>query len=288
MSANAAGQSRVAGPEGEVKVAGRREAASARREAASARQGAVARQGAAAPTRRERQRRETLAEIKARAMDQVAEGGAAAVSLNAIARAMGVSPAALYRYFASRDALLAELVVDAYGSLADTLREAASGADEDGGAERLATVARTYRSWALGHPNEYLLIFQTSSGSGLELAPERTVAAAQRSMDVFLTALREAGAPEGGASADEGPADEGAVGEPALSPGLAGQIQAWGQRSQVRGLAAERLYLGLLTWTRLHGLISLELGQHLAATGVDPALLYEQEVRSLLRRARLS
>jgi AcrR family transcriptional regulator len=239
-------------------------------------------------TRRERQRRETLAEIKARAMDQVAAGGAAAVSLNAIARAMGMSPAALYRYFASRDALLAELVVDAYGSLADALQEAAGGAGEDGAAERLATVARTYRSWALGHPNEYLLIFQTSSGSGLELAPERTVAAAQRSMDVFLTALREAGAPERAVSADEGSADEGPAGEPALSPELAGQIQAWGQRSRVRGLAAERLYLGLLTWTRLHGLISLELGQHLAATGVDPALLYEQEVRSLLRRARLS
>jgi hypothetical protein len=129
------------------------------------------------------------------------------------------------------------------------------------------------------------------------------VAAAQRSMDVFLAALREGGAPEGAVSADEGPADKGPAdkgpadkgpadkgpaGEPALSPELAGQIQAWGQRSRVRGLAAERLYLGLLTWTRLHGLISLELGQHLAATGVDPALLYEQEVRSLLRRARLS
>ncbi len=56
---------------------------------------------AAVPTRRERQRQETLAEIKARAMGQVAEGGAGSVSLNAIARAMGMSPAALYRYFAS-------------------------------------------------------------------------------------------------------------------------------------------------------------------------------------------
>ena len=54
-------------------------------------------------------------------MGQVAEGGAGSVSLNAIARAMGMSPAALYRYFASRDALLAELVVEAYGSLADAV-----------------------------------------------------------------------------------------------------------------------------------------------------------------------
>jgi AcrR family transcriptional regulator len=215
------------------------------------------------PTRRERQRRQTLAEIKTRAVDQVAAGGAESVSLNAIARAMGMSPAALYRYFASRDALLAELVADAYGSLADALTQAAAGA------ERLLAVAHAYRDWALANPNSYLLIFQTRSGSGLELEPERVVAAAQRSMDVILSAL-------GGAAGAE------------LGPELADQVEAWGQRSQVPGLTAGQRYLGLLAWTRLHGLISLELGQHLAATGVDPALLYEAEVQSLVRAARLS
>jgi AcrR family transcriptional regulator len=227
------------------------------------------------PTRRERQRQETLAEIKARAMDQVAEGGAAAVSLNAIARAMGMSPAALYRYFASRDALLAQLVVEAYGSLAEALQRAADRASADGAA-RLVTVAHAYRDWALDHPNSYLLIFTTSSGSGVELAPEATVTAAQRGMDVFLGAL--AGA------ADEDGVPDGAR----LSPELAGQIRAWGQRSRAPELTAGRLYLGLLAWTRLHGLISLELGHHLEATGVDPALLYDAEVQSLVQRARLS
>jgi AcrR family transcriptional regulator len=237
--------------------------------------------GTAAPTRRERQRQETLAEIKTRAMDQVAEGGAGSVSLNAIARAMGMSPAALYRYFASRDALLAELVVDAYGSLADALQRAADDAPGTGagaGAGRLAAVAHAYRDWALDHPNSYLLIFQTSSGSGLDLDPDRTVAAAQRSMDVFLSAL------DGSAAGDAGLDLAGA----GVGPELASQIRAWGKRGQTPDLPAGWLYLGLLTWTRLHGLISLELGHHLAATGVDPALLYETEVQSLLQRARLS
>jgi AcrR family transcriptional regulator len=227
------------------------------------------------PTRRERQRQETRAEIKARAMDQVAEGGAAAVSLNAIARAMGMSPAALYRYFASRDALLAELVVEAYGSLAEALQRAADGVAADGasagGAAGLVAVAHAYRDWALAHPNSYLLIFATSSGSGIELAPEATVTAAQRGMDVFLDALA-------------GAADE----DGALSPELASQIRAWGQRSRAPEMTAGRLYLGLLAWTRLHGLISLELGHHLESTGVDPALLYDAEVQSLAQRARLS
>jgi AcrR family transcriptional regulator len=181
---------------------------------------------------------------------------------------MGMSPAALYRYFASRDALLAELVADAYGSLADALAHVAERAG--GGPGALVAVAHAYRDWALAHPNSYLLIFQTPSGSGLELEPERTVAAAQRSMDVILSALG------------------GAAGADPLSPELAGQVEAWGQRSRVPGLTAGQRYLGLLAWTRLHGLISLELGQHLTATGVDPALLYEAEVQSLVRTARLS
>ena len=42
------------------------------------------------------------------------------------------------------------------------------------------------------------------------------------------------------------------------------------------------LYLGLVWWSRLHGLISLELAGHLAATGIDPALLYQAEVEAML------
>ena len=61
---------------------------------------------------------------------------------------------------------------------------------------RLVAVAHAYRDWALAHPNSYLLIFQTSSGSGLELDPDRTVAAAQRGMDVFLGVLAGPGRPD--------------------------------------------------------------------------------------------
>jgi hypothetical protein len=46
------------------------------------------------------------------------------------------------------------------------------------------------------------------------------------------------------------------------------------------------LALGLTCWTRLHGIISLEIGHHLTSTGVDPALLYEAEVRAIVRASR--
>ena len=60
-------------------------------------------------------------EIKSAALRQLADGGPAGVSVNAIGRELGVSGPALYRYFPSRDALLAELAIDAYADLAAAL-----------------------------------------------------------------------------------------------------------------------------------------------------------------------
>jgi AcrR family transcriptional regulator len=215
-------------------------------------------------TRRERYRQQTAAEIKALAMEQVAAGGAAGVSLNAIARSMAVSPGALYRYFGNRDELLAELVVDAYGSLADALEQAAASGTP---AARLTAVAHAYRDWAVERPNTYRLIFESPAGSGDELAPDRVVPAAQRGMDVFLAVLGEF----------EPPADAG------LPGGLEQQLRTWAQRSPAPARPAGTLYLGLSWWSRLHGLVSLELGHHLHATGIDPGLLYQAEVQALLR-----
>ena len=76
-------------------------------------------------TPRERYRTQVRAEIKERAWEQIATAGASALSLNAIAKQMGMSGPALYRYFASRDELITELIRDAYRSLADTFRAAA-------------------------------------------------------------------------------------------------------------------------------------------------------------------
>ncbi|WP_143673003.1 TetR family transcriptional regulator, partial [Streptomyces sp. b94] len=53
-----------------------------------------------AATPRERYRAQVRAEIKQHAWEQIATAGASALSLNAIAKRMGVSGPALYRYFA--------------------------------------------------------------------------------------------------------------------------------------------------------------------------------------------
>src|ERR1700704_232657 len=72
-----------------------------------------------APSRRDRLRAQTLAEIREHGVAQLAEGGPAALSLTGIAKAMGMSGPALYRYFASRDDLLVALVEESYEDLSD-------------------------------------------------------------------------------------------------------------------------------------------------------------------------
>src|ERR1700756_3222700 len=74
--------------------------------------------------RRERLRQTTVAEIKALAWQQIAEAGAPSLSLRAIARDMGMTSSALYRYFPSREVLLTALIKDGFASLADALEAA--------------------------------------------------------------------------------------------------------------------------------------------------------------------
>lgn len=225
------------------------------------------------PTRREERRAATLREIKALAMQQISTGGPDAVSLSGIVREMSMSPAAIYRYFENRDALLAELVVDAYDELADALTELRP---RDGtAADHLATVLHGIRRWALDHPNAYLLIFQTSLGSGKELAAERTVLAASRSMAAIVAAIAAAG----GNARRPARQDEG--------PDSTAEIVIWAERSGLRDFPPPVLLLALLSWTRLHGVISLELGGHLSSAGIDPAMLYQVEVTAIAESARM-
>ena len=74
-----------------------------------------------------------------------------------------MAPSALYRYYDGRDALLSALILAAYESLAACAEEAAEQAAGRGGsdAERFAVVPRAVRTWALGHPHEWGLVFGT-------------------------------------------------------------------------------------------------------------------------------
>lgn len=223
---------------------------------------------APAPNRRARLRAQTLAEIKEHAFDQIAADGVEALSLNGVARAMGMSGPALYRYFASRDDLLAELVADAWGSLSDALEQAAGSARRRAPAARFRALCEAYRTWGLDDPHRYELALETHYGSG-RFAPESTLPAAGRSMVVVLDAI-----------AALGPLP---VQRAGASRTLNAQLGRWRQSRGLRDDATPAaLELGVLTMSRLHGAVSLELTGTFESMELDGALIFRTEVDLLL------
>src|SRR3954465_4940177 len=104
-------------------------------------------------TARARARAALTEEIKTTARRQLAEVGAPALSLRAVARDLGMASSAVYRYFPSRDDLLTRLISGGD----DALGAAAEAADDPAAtpAQRWLAVCRAVRGWALTHPHEY-------------------------------------------------------------------------------------------------------------------------------------
>jgi AcrR family transcriptional regulator len=112
-------------------------------------------------TRRERQRDATREEILITAWKQIGETGAVALSLRAIAREMGVTAPALYRYYKDRDALVTALLIDAFTSFTTSLetgRDLCNAADYVG---RFRGMCKAYFQWAAKNPQRYMLLFGT-------------------------------------------------------------------------------------------------------------------------------
>ncbi|HEY5032894.1 MAG TPA: TetR/AcrR family transcriptional regulator, partial [Actinomycetes bacterium] len=149
---------------------------------------------ATAPSRRERARAATMAEIKQTALELMREQGHTDVRFSDIARAMGLTPPALYRYYADRDELLTELITDAYRDLADALVAPVHPQVSLDPQAHLLLVASAYRAWARGEPHKFALIFGPPVPG--YAAPEEgpTVEAAQGAMANLAAVVHRAAA----------------------------------------------------------------------------------------------
>ena len=112
----------------------------------------------APPTRRARVRAATIEEIKASAMRLLREHGTD-LRFADIARDMGMTAPALYRYFADRDELLSALMVDGFQEMQEALTAALDAADAGDLAGRIRAAAVAYRSFAKADPSRFSLLF---------------------------------------------------------------------------------------------------------------------------------
>ena len=194
------------------------------------------------------------------AWQQIAREGAPALSLRAIARDLEIAAPSIYNHFADRDALVTELILEAYESLGNHQFLACQKVSSSDPMEKLYSIGRAYREWALTYPERYQLIFGTPI-PGYCAPVEETTAAATRSLGALFGVVRmlqqqdklnvkTVMVPYFGESADPQEVDEKIA-----------------------------LCAVTLIWTRVHGLISTEISNNQPPVSLSSADLFEMELK---------
>jgi AcrR family transcriptional regulator len=232
--------------------------------------------GPVSPTRAER-RRDVTERILAIGRRHLAEHGAAALSLRAVTRELGMVSSAVYRYVDSRDELLTLLLVDAYTEQADAVDDAVAAAAGEPWHERAVVAGLAFRAWAVAEPARYALLYG-SPVPGYAAPPERTTEPGTRVVRALIGILAE-GVVRGEVT-DDGPV-----------PLPEGRLE-----EDLRGVAGDTgfpggpsvLARGVAMWATLVGATSLEVfGQYGSDTFTAPEALLEHQLRlsaALLRQ----
>ena len=174
------------------------------------------------------------------ALAVLAEGGSAALSLREVARRAGVSHAAPYRHFSSREALLAAVAEEGFRALRSAMLEVMDGRG-GGPLDQLLASGVGYVRFAVGHPTHFRVMF------GAELVGQTD-----------YPSLREAGH--------------------AAYALLVSAIEAGQVAGLIREAPAQ--HLALTCWSATHGLAMLFVDRQLEfqGVGVDQAELLAQLV----------
>ncbi len=201
-----------------------------------------------APTRRAKRRAETLAEIHALAMGQLADVGPSGLNLRAIARDMGMSSAGIYRYFESRDDLLVALIAEGFESLGRALRVASDGPDS--ARDRLTAAFRGYRRWAKDQPQVFALLFTDPVPNFVAPSDGPTDDAVRRALSPLVVLGAEV------------------MGLPAPA----------GDMAMAGDVSADFTGRSLQIWSSIHGFVSLEVFHHIDWADLDVDDLFDDHV----------
>jgi AcrR family transcriptional regulator len=232
-------------------------------------------------TRRERLRTATVAEIKAFARQLLVAGGPPAISLRAIAREMGMTAPAIYRYFPSLDALVAGLTEDLYGEL--TAAVEAARVPRQATLDQLLEMARAFRRWSLAHPAEFGLLFGNPVPGVTRfeedcLSPDHAGARfGAPFLEAFATLHRDGRSPQ----ASTGDASRDVTGR-----GLTEEQFAPFTASGGVALPPPVVHAYLSAWARLYGLVALEVFGHMRWALQDTSALFEVELAAFVDEFR--
>ena len=222
------------------------------------------------PSRRDRVRAATTAEIKQTARRILVSEGPDAVSLRAIAREMGMTAPALYRYFSSHEELVKHVIADIFTELAGDIRSAITAADAESGGSMVAKVYAAcweFRRWSLSHTREFGLIFATPLPGLHVQQDEITSEGGGQFGNTFFLLMLELWRKQ--------PFD--VPGDDQIDPGLLEQLKRYreGLGELAAGLPFGLLLVFLRCWVRLYGIVSLEVFGHLSFALDDGRPMFE-------------
>ena len=209
--------------------------------------------------------------IKETAWKQIAEYGAPALSLRAIARELKISAPAIYNYFPDRDALVTALSIDAFTSFGDWQLEARDSVSEDDLKGRMNAIGIAYRDWAHAFPQRYQLIFGTPI-PGYKGPVEKIFPASARSLSALVSVV------EGLRVAGKLNADP----FPTVKSEYTVDFEMWktyGGNADVLSLS-----VAMIIWSRVHGIVSLEIQGNLPPFGSKGDALYRYELDSIYQQ----
>jgi hypothetical protein len=134
---------------------------------------------------------------------------------------------------------------------------------------RLRALGLDYRQWAITYHERYQLIFGTPI-AGYH-APEETDLPAGRAMSALIDAI----------AASEAAGRLRLEQAPPFTPELESMLFGW-RAGYGLNVSINALYLALVVWTQVHGLVSVEVGHQFPIFITDPGEIYRREIERII------
>jgi len=209
--------------------------------------------------------------IKETAWKQIAEFGASALSLRAIARELKITAPAIYNYFSDRDALVTALIIDAYKSFGDSQIEARNAVPEEDILGQMMATGLAYRTWAHTHPQRYQLIFGTPI-PGYEAPEMEVLPSAARSLSASVGIIEQLRV-TGKLKVDK---------FPEVKKEYLDFFETW--KKFGGDVDVLSISVAMIIWSRVHGIVSLEISNNLPRFGPSGDDLYLYEMKSIAKQ----
>ncbi|MFF9458122.1 TetR/AcrR family transcriptional regulator [Streptomyces flaveolus] len=222
-------------------------------------------------SRRERLRIELEHDALAAARRLIATQGVEALSLSAVAREVGVTPPALYRYFEGKPGLTLAVYEAVTRDFVATVAKAAGAMDAEDFGGQLYAATRAVLDWSVANPGEFDLLM----GAGYA-----RLVASGRHVDQVL--IRELGGLFGQTFAQLW--RRGILPYPSeqeMEPALRSQVSAYGRLMEHDYPAGVAMVM-ITCWRQIYGLLCMAVYGHLASSFDDYLPLFENMMDDLL------